>query len=83
MLRVFAGPAALAAAALVALAPAPTSARPDEKKATIGSVERKSPKLDELIPKDAVIEVLAGGFKWTEGPVWDKKAKRLPSNINI
>jgi gluconolactonase len=77
MLRVFAGPAALAAAALVALAPAPSAAQPAEKKATIGSVERKSPKLDELIPKNAVIEVLAGGFKWTEGPVWDKKAKRL------
>jgi gluconolactonase len=77
MLRVLAGPAALAAAALVALAPAPSAARPDTKNPTIGSVERKSPKLDELIPKDAVIEVLAGGFKWTEGPVWDKKAKRL------
>ncbi|HYH64626.1 MAG TPA: SMP-30/gluconolactonase/LRE family protein, partial [Urbifossiella sp.] len=77
MLRVFAGPAAFAAAALVALAPAPSAAQPAQKKATIGSVERKSPKLDELIPKDAVIEVLAGGFKWTEGPVWDKKAKRL------
>jgi len=77
MLRVFAGPAAFAVAALVALAPAPTAAQPAEKKTTIGSVERKSPKLDDLIPKDAVIEVLAGGFKWTEGPVWDKKAKRL------
>lgn len=77
MFRVFAGPAALAAAALVALAPAPTAAQPGEKKMTIGSVDRKSPKLDELIPKDAVIEVLAGGFKWTEGPVWDKKAKAL------
>src|SRR6478752_6851751 len=74
MLRALAGPAA---AALVALAPAPSAARPDTKYPTIGSVERKSPKLDELIPKDAVIEVLAGGFKWTEGPVWDKKAKRL------
>ncbi len=78
MFRAFAGPAALAAAALVALAPAPSGfARPDEKKMTIGSVDRKSPKLDELVPKDAVIEVLAGGFKWTEGPVWDKKNKAL------
>ena len=44
---------------------------------TIGSIERKDPKLDALIPKDAKIEVLAGGFKWTEGPVWDKKANAL------
>jgi gluconolactonase len=77
MLRVLAAPAALAATALVALAPAPSAAQPPEKKMTIGSVDRKSPKLDELIPKDAVIEVLAGGFKWTEGPVWDKKTKAL------
>jgi len=45
--------------------------------ATIGSIERKDPKLDALIPKDAKIEVLAGGFKWTEGPVWDKKGNAL------
>lgn len=77
MFRVFAAPAALAAAALVALAPVPSAAQPAEKKMTIGSIDRKSPKLDELIPKDAVIEVLAGGFKWTEGPVWDKKNKAL------
>jgi gluconolactonase len=77
MFRVFAAPAALAAAALVALAPAPSAAQPAEKKMTIGSVERKNPKLNDLIPADAVIEVLAGGFKWTEGPVWDKKNKAL------
>jgi gluconolactonase len=46
----------------------------DAKKAeTLGTIERLDPKLDELIPKDAVIEVLADGFKWAEGPVWDKK----------
>ena len=44
----------------------------DDKKATIGSIDRKHPKLDELIPKDARIEVLAAGYKWTEGPVWMK-----------
>ncbi len=53
----------------------PTVARADDKKATpktIGSFERKDPRFDALIPKDAVIEVLAEGFKWTEGPVWVK-----------
>ena len=44
---------------------------------TLGSIDRKDPKLDALIPKDAKIEVLAGGFKWTEGPVWDKKGNAL------
>src|SRR5690349_2209211 len=37
-----------------------------------GSVERLSPELDQLIPKDAKIEKVAtkSGFTWTEGPVW-------------
>ena len=37
---------------------------------TTGSVERLSPVINRLIPADAKIEVLAGGFSWAEGPVW-------------
>ncbi len=37
---------------------------------TTGRVERIDPAIDHLIPEDAVIEVLAGGFTWTEGPLW-------------
>lgn len=37
---------------------------------TIGSVERLDPAFDALVPAEAKIEVLAGGFTWTEGPVW-------------
>jgi gluconolactonase len=37
---------------------------------TIGKIERVDPALDKLIPKDAVIEVLASGFEWCEGPLW-------------
>ena len=37
---------------------------------TIGSIERISPDLDKIIKPGAVIEVLAQGFQWTEGPVW-------------
>ncbi|MCS6864723.1 MAG: SMP-30/gluconolactonase/LRE family protein [Gemmataceae bacterium] len=44
---------------------------------TIGSIERLDPKFDTLIPKDAKIELLADGFKWTEGPVWDKRTNSL------
>lgn len=44
---------------------------------TLGTIERKDPRLDALVPKDAVLEVLAEGFAWTEGPVWDKKARRV------
>jgi gluconolactonase len=38
--------------------------------ATLGTVERKDPRLDRLIPPGAVIEKLADGFDWAEGPVW-------------
>jgi len=43
-----------------------------DKPMTLGTIERKDPKFDELIPKDATIEILAGGFDWSEGPVWVK-----------
>ena len=37
---------------------------------TLGSIERLDPALNKLIPPGAVIEKLAEGFQWTEGPVW-------------
>jgi gluconolactonase len=50
------------------------------------SVERLDPELDKLIPADAEIEVLAEGFKWSEGPVWEAKTGELlfsdvPNNV--
>ncbi|MAF66391.1 MAG: gluconolactonase [Planctomycetes bacterium] len=36
----------------------------------MGKVVRLDPRLDDLIPVDAKIEKLAGGFAWCEGPVW-------------
>ena len=35
-----------------------------------GSVERLSPKLDDIIPRDELPEIIAEGFEWTEGPLW-------------
>ncbi len=32
---------------------------------------------EQLIARDAVIEVLAGGFVWTEGPVWSRERGSL------
>ena len=43
----------------------------------IGSVIRHDPAFDKLVAKDAEIEVLASGFVWSEGPVWDRKNNRL------
>lgn len=53
---------------------------------TAGKIERLDPALDALIPADAKIEVIASGFTWSEGPVWDKVNSRLlfsdvPNNV--
>ncbi|MCC9606528.1 SMP-30/gluconolactonase/LRE family protein [Blastopirellula sp. JC732] len=37
---------------------------------SIGKIERLDPAINKLIPADSVIEVLADGFDWSEGPVW-------------
>ena len=43
----------------------------------LGSIERLDPRFDAIVPKDAVIEVLASGFVWAEGPVWHKQEKAV------
>ncbi len=44
---------------------------------TVGSIERKSAGLDDLVSQDAKLEVIASGFDWSEGPVWVAKGKYL------
>jgi gluconolactonase len=34
-------------------------------------LEQRDPAVDEIVPGDAVLERVAGGFEFTEGPVWD------------
>ncbi len=41
-----------------------------EAPAAVGSIVRLDPAFDALVPKEAGIEKLAGGFTFTEGPVW-------------
>jgi gluconolactonase len=36
----------------------------------LGTIERKDPRINNLIPANAVLENLHGGFQWVEGPVW-------------
>ncbi len=36
----------------------------------LGEIQRLDPEIDQLIPQEAVIEILANGFDWSEGPVW-------------
>ena len=44
----------------------------DDKKPakTLGKIERLEPAFDDLIGREAKLEVLATGHVWTEGPVW-------------
>ena len=61
-------------------------AAPAADRKTIGRIERQDARLDGLVPKDAVVEVLAEGFRWSEGPAWDRAARRLvfsdvPNNV--
>jgi gluconolactonase len=44
---------------------------------TFGTIERIDPALDALLAPDAKIEKLAGGFDWSEGPVWISKGEYL------
>ena len=37
---------------------------------TPAQITKKDPALDEIVPADAKIEKLAGGFLFTEGPIW-------------
>jgi gluconolactonase len=67
MRRLLVLPLALAAAVLVAL---PPGRGEDREKKTLGTIERLDPAFDELVPKDAALEVLDTGFSWVEGPVW-------------
>lgn len=43
----------------------------------IGSINRLDAELDNLLAKDAKIEVLATGFDWSEGPAWVKNGQFL------
>lgn len=48
-------------------------------------IVRLDARFDKLMPRNAALEKLAGGFTWVEGPVWDRKGGYLlfsdiPSN---
>lgn len=52
------------------LLPLLSSAQNTRNFPAIGEVVRLDPAFDKLVPKDATIDVVAGGFQWAEGPVW-------------
>lgn len=44
---------------------------------TTGSILRLDNQIDDVIPKEAAVEILAEGFDWTEGPLWVDQGKYL------
>ena len=52
----------------------------------LGSIERLSNEINNLIGEGAKIEILADGFDWSEGPTWSKKLNSIlfsdvPNNV--
>jgi gluconolactonase len=44
---------------------------------TMGKVIYDDPSFEKLLSKDSKVEVLASGFDWSEGPVWNKDGDYL------
>jgi gluconolactonase len=59
---------------------APERASATEEAAVV--VERADPRLDEIVPTDVRLERVAGGFDFTEGPVWSSDGALLFSSPN-
>jgi gluconolactonase len=47
-----------------------TPTTPPATPASVGTITRLDPAVDTLVPKETRIEKLAGGFTFTEGPLW-------------
>ena len=58
-------------------------AAPPLGQATLGRVEFLDPAGKELVAQDAAIEVLAGGFGWTEGPLWVPAGSPLAAGADV
>lgn len=53
---------------------------------SFGTIHRDDPRFNDLVPKDAVLENLAEGFEWSEGPAWNRRGGYLlfsdiPNNV--
>jgi gluconolactonase len=68
--------------AATAIAQVPAKVKKGALPKTIGKIEILEPEFKGLLAARAAIEVLGGGFEWSEGPVWlPKKQSLLFSDI--
>lgn len=74
----------LAAAGLLSLigcaTKPPVEAKADRNPA-VGTITRLDPAFDALVPRNAAIEKLAGGFQFTEGPLWFPEGRLWFSDV--
>jgi gluconolactonase len=52
-------------------------ARQENPSLTFGKIVRLDPRFDQLVPRDAVMEKLADGYAWVEGPAWNRNGGYL------
>jgi gluconolactonase len=57
-----------------------------DRQETLGSIDRMDDAINDMIDKDATIEILSDGYEWSEGPVWVDAQKMLlfsdiPNNV--
>lgn len=71
----------LASAFLAAGCSTPPAPVPISESKAVGSIERLDPAFDALVPRDAQIEKLAGGFQFTEGPLWRPEGRLWFSDV--
>ncbi len=70
-IRLATGLVVLVAMTLLATYVRGTSEPAAPARVTAGRIVRLDPRIDRLIPQGAVLEQIASGFAWVEGPVWD------------
>jgi len=65
----------LSVAGLVSVTRAPAQARAGYP--AIGRIERLDPRFDSMVPPGTVLEKVADGILWAEGPLWDRSEGSL------
>src|SRR5713101_8037303 len=54
-----------------------SAAQQKPSSAPASRIVRLDPRFDQLVPRRAVLEKVADGFHWVEGPVWNRSGNYL------
>jgi gluconolactonase len=53
------------------------SCKNEPESRTVGSIESFQPELEEVLGPNPVLEIIAKGFEWSEGPLWVEEQQML------